>query len=83
MKRSSKIISTLALSLLLQACASAPSGRGPVNDLCPIMNKPVKTTITTVYKGETIGFCCKGCIKKWNAKEETVKDAMLKSWKGN
>ncbi|MBL0175186.1 MAG: YHS domain-containing protein [Ignavibacteria bacterium] len=37
-----------------------------VNAKCPIMDKKVNKSLTTVtYKGKVYGFCCKSCIKKF------------------
>jgi YHS domain-containing protein len=47
----------------------------PVNSMCPIGKEPVESDGgSTVYKGKTIGFCCKGCIKKFGAWDEAKKD---------
>jgi YHS domain-containing protein len=41
------------------------------NAYCPIMGEEVDAAVQTVdYKGKTIGFCCKKCIKKFNAAPE-------------
>jgi len=50
----------------------------PVNAMCPIGNEPVEDDGgRTTYKGKTIGFCCPGCIKKFNAWDETKKDEFV------
>ncbi|MBI5726732.1 MAG: YHS domain-containing protein [Ignavibacteriales bacterium] len=41
------------------------------NKVCPVMEEDVDAKIQTVeYKGKTIGFCCKKCVKKFNADPE-------------
>tara|TARA_R110000744_G_scaffold158819_1_gene274854 strand:- start:11006 stop:12001 length:996 start_codon:yes stop_codon:yes gene_type:complete len=50
----------------------------PVNAMCPIGNETVEADGgSTVYKGKTIGFCCPGCIDKFNAWDETKKDEFV------
>ena len=49
----------------------------PVNAKCPIMGGDAKATVTTTWKGKTIGFCCKPCIPKWNALSEEQKAKKL------
>ena len=45
---------------------------GSANGLCPVMGKPVASVGgSVVYRGETIAFCCVGCIDKFNAAPET------------
>ena len=39
----------------------------PVNTRCPISGKLVSPDALTVYKGETIGFCCGNCVKKFES----------------
>ena len=43
-----------------------------VNDICPIMGNPVDkdTFYKTVYKGNTIGFCCEACLSKFEEDPE-------------
>ena len=39
-----------------------------VNKMCPVHSEdPVDPTVTTVYEGRKIGFCCDDCLKKFNA----------------
>jgi YHS domain-containing protein len=47
------------------------AGKKIWNKFCPVMGEAVKAKVKTVeYQGKTIGFCCKGCIKKFNANPE-------------
>lgn len=40
---------------------------GAINDKCPIMGGDVDPTATMAdFDGTKIGFCCDGCINKWN-----------------
>ena len=39
-----------------------------VNEVCPIMGAKVKDDGgRSEWNGKTVGFCCPGCIKKWEA----------------
>lgn len=39
-----------------------------LNKTCPVHpDRSVDTTVTTEYKGKTIGFCCEDCLKAFNA----------------
>ncbi len=50
----------------------------PVNAICPIGEEPVEADGgRVVYKGKTIGFCCPGCIGRFNAWEESKKDEFV------
>ncbi|MBL4809718.1 MAG: TRASH domain-containing protein, partial [Phycisphaerales bacterium] len=50
----------------------------PVNAICPVGEEPVEADGgRTIYKGKTIGFCCPGCIKRFNAWDETKKDKFV------
>lgn len=53
---------------------------GVVNDTCPIMGTPVKSTVgTATHEGHEVGFCCPGCVGKWNAMSEDEKDAFVEA----
>ncbi len=50
----------------------------PINKTCPIGQEPVEDDGgRTVYKGNTIGFCCPGCIGKFNNWDEAKKDEFV------
>lgn len=53
-----------------------------INTKCPIGgddfdNKSHSAALTRTYKGQNIGFCCEGCVKKFDAKKDAEKDAVL------
>jgi hypothetical protein len=49
-----------------------------INDRCPIQGETIDTeTPMRVWRGHSIGFCCPGCDKKWDAKSDADKDAFL------
>lgn len=51
-----------------------------VNEVCPIMEKAVTDNGgRTEYEGQTVGFCCPGCIKKWDALSADEKKTKLAS----
>src|SRR5690625_5180365 len=40
----------------------------PVNSWCPVTpEEPADPAITATYKGQTIGLCCKRCLRKFTA----------------
>ncbi|MFH1848117.1 MAG: YHS domain-containing protein [Candidatus Omnitrophota bacterium] len=53
--------------------AGAVKGRaeegGIINDRCPVMGNPVAadTPYTAEYEGKKVGFCCEGCVSKFNS----------------
>ena len=55
----------------------------PVNSNCPIGKEPVDGKTFGSYKGETVGFCCPGCDKQFQAWSEERKDAFLAAAKGS
>ncbi len=44
----------------------------PVNKDCPVEGKghEVDPKVTVIYKGKTIGFCCRDCIDEFNKDPE-------------
>ena len=53
-----------------------------VNDACPITGKKIDMmntpdTLTTVYKGKKVGFCCPACPPEWEKLPDPEKDAKL------
>ena len=79
----------LALSLLaavvlsLGACQSGPApaddgGQAAVNAVCPMMpSHEIDTTCTSEWNGQTIAFCCEGCVPKWEALSDEEKATKL------
>lgn len=60
------------------AAPDAPP-EGFANANCPIMNKPIDTSADTApwTDDKKVGFCCPGCIPKWNALSDEEKAAKL------
>ncbi len=51
-----------------------------VNEVCPIMGGKVKDDGgRSEWNGKTVGFCCPGCIEKWEALPEDEKKTKLAS----
>ena len=47
---------------------------GMLNDTCPMMGSELGPEAQTLeYKGNTIGFCCEGCIPAWNKLSDSEK----------
>ena len=49
------------------ATTQAAVSMGAVNDTCPIMGSAVDPeAASAAFEGATVGFCCDGCVNKWN-----------------
>ncbi|MBU6413697.1 MAG: hypothetical protein KGS45_09490 [Planctomycetes bacterium] len=49
-----------------------------VNTMCVMMpNEAISAGVTTDYKGMKVGFCCPGCITKFNKMSDADKVAQL------
>lgn len=48
-----------------------------VNKTCPISGRSVSAGTTVSYGEKTVGFCCGGCISKWNALTDADKTSKL------
>lgn len=55
--------------------AKSASALEPVNDLCPVSEKPVDRSYAIVFRGRVIGFCCPNCPQEFwaNPAEYEVK----------
>lgn len=74
----------LGCVILMTGCADAEpevlAVAAPVNTLCPIMGHEVTDDGGRVdFDGQTVGFCCPGCIDQWNALSAEEKAASLAS----
>lgn len=83
----------LGLLLVLGAgCKKEPEKPAPaeaaegavkfVNVRCPVMDTPidpakVPESLTRLYKGEKVAFCCAGCPAGWDKLSDAEKDAKL------
>ena len=84
-------ILTLVAALSLSACTTEtddeneamckevkPGVVTSVNAYCAVVSDdPVNPEVFTEYKGQRVGFCCKGCVPKWEALSDAQKDAAL------
>ena len=63
------------------ATTQASASMGAINDSCPIMGGDIDPAAALAdFGGAKVGFCCDGCINKWNAWSDTQKrDFVAKS----
>ncbi len=47
------------------------------NTKCPISGRLVSADVTTVCCGQTVAFCCAGCIERWNKLPSAEKSKKL------
>lgn len=61
------------------AClAPKPGTIVTVNQYCAVVGTdPVDPEIMTEWKGQKVGFCCKGCVPKWEKMTAAQKDSAL------
>lgn len=92
MRRASLLLTVIVSALSLSACNSADKGGEneamcksvkpgtvtTVNHYCVVnMADPVNPEIKRDHHGKSVGFCCNGCIKKWDAMTDAQKDAAI------
>jgi hypothetical protein len=69
-----------ATTFIFAGCQSTGSSNskaapGTINDGCPFSGKPVEEGSTTAdWDGESVGFCCGGCAKRWNGWSDEQKN---------
>jgi len=61
----------------LKARVKPAAAGGIVNTVCPIMGGKVNPKLTVAYKDGKVGFCCGGCVPKWNKLSDTAKATKL------
>lgn len=61
------------------ACANPKPGTiVTVNQYCAVNNAdPVDPSLVREWKGQKIGFCCKGCLPQWDKMTDAEKDAAV------
>ncbi|MCA9283945.1 MAG: hypothetical protein KDA22_01930 [Phycisphaerales bacterium] len=85
-------ISTILAVVLLAACNSAPKEDASyctspkpgvittVNEYCVVVQEdPVNPEIVREWNGQRVGFCCNGCIPRWDKMTDAQKQAALDS----
>jgi hypothetical protein len=87
MLRKLNLLALLAVAaFVLTACESDQKtddngddvSMGALNSACPISGNPVDPDAPTVtYKGNTIGFCCAGCVNGWKKMSDADKQAFV------
>jgi hypothetical protein len=63
---------------------TAPADGKVVNARCPIMGGKldrdnVPASLTRTFNGQKVGFCCGGCLPKWDKLSDEEKTAKLKA----
>lgn len=60
------LVIVVSVFLLVEFAAAAP-----VNDWCPVTpDEPAESHLTVEFEGQTIGFCCRACVRKFLADPE-------------
>jgi YHS domain-containing protein len=68
------------------AAPSAQTSNKAVNTVCPVSGDTVGDIgkpVYTQYQGQTIAFCCKDCLKKFNKNPEKYGPLALKNQSAN
>src|SRR5207244_13438341 len=50
--------------------AKKEDAKKPINTKCPVQGDDIDPDVTTTYKGKTVAFCCKDCIKDFKKDPE-------------
>lgn len=71
-------IATGECEALTDECAEEPMQTSPieimpVNASCPLTEEPLTPGLASVHEGFTVGFCCNGCKRKWDARADAEK----------
>ncbi|MHC4415082.1 MAG: hypothetical protein ACYS0G_07350 [Planctomycetota bacterium] len=90
--RHGSVVAAASLAVVLAGCSTTgdtgtgaaaeasatPVAMGALNDTCPMSGRPVDPDAPTVsYAGQTVGFCCGGCVGMWGKMATADKDAFL------
>ncbi len=65
-----KLLSLLGVALAVATLAPA----APVNTVCPVGARPVRTDVTSNYQGKEVAFCCTKCKAKFDAEPAKYAD---------
>jgi YHS domain-containing protein len=68
------------------AAPSAQTSQKAVNTVCPVSGDTVGDVgkpVYVQYKGQTIAFCCKDCLKKFNKNPDKYGPLALKNQSAN
>jgi YHS domain-containing protein len=68
------------------AAASAQTSQKAANTVCPVSGDKVGDVgkpVYVEYKGQTIAFCCKSCLKKFNKNPDKYGPLALKNQSAN
>lgn len=71
----------LAAAMVVSGCSQSESSTavaGPVNTHCPIIGHEIaEDGGSTTWNGQTVAFCCEGCLPKWNELSDDDKATKL------
>ncbi len=60
------------------AAASSANAGMLANSKCPIVpDHPIDPSVTVMFKGSKVAFCCAGCIDEWDKASEAKKSELL------
>ncbi len=70
------------------ASEGAPTSIATINSMCPIGGDEFNNTshdaeLSRNHKGKMIGFCCEGCVVRFDGMDEAGKDGILKLAEAN
>ena len=77
----------IAAMLSWGGCQSAPQVKergatGMVNQKCPLSGNPVGAGAPTAnWHGDTVGFCCGGCLAGWDQWSDAQRDRFVAAQK--
>ena len=75
---SAELVVGLALFVGCSQADLPSTNAAPVTTVCPIMGHDVSENGgSTIWNGQTIGFCCEGCLPKWDKLSDEDKAAKL------
>ena len=63
----------LSLENVLVDISLQSSDHDPINDKCPVSNKPVDDSHTSYFEGRKVGFCCEKCKSKFDRDQSSFR----------
>ena len=81
MKTFKLVVVPVLSALLLASCAGGPdtNSAGNTEIICVISGEDAAGGPTTEFMGQTVSFCCKRCLAKWDKMEDGArKEALAK-----
>lgn len=62
------------LLTLLAVSAAGLLSAAPVNTVCPVGARPIRTDVTSKFKDKEVAFCCTKCKAKFDANPAAYAD---------